>query len=210
VLAVIDEFSNLADAMPTTNDRNELWRYARMIAAEGRKAGIHLAIALQDPTHKSLDLRIRRNASPLAFRVQDAAASRVVLGAPGADQLGNRQFMTVINASLQHGMAFAPTDQEIEQFLNDRSVKPLPPPTWLKTSVSTETVETDSVQLVELIRPAWLRGESKRAMARLAGKEYAGSFTAKIDQAIEILEKEAATTHETAAIYRSSTVVAQE
>lgn len=213
VLAVIDEFSNLADAMPTTNDRNELWRYARMIAAEGRKAGIHLAIALQDPTHKSLDLRIRRNASPLAFRVQDDTASRVVLGAPGADQLGNRQFMTVINANLQHGMAFAPTDQEIADFLRDRSVKPLPSPAWLKnvdSTVSVETGTTDIVQLVELIRPAWMRGESKRAMARLAGKEYAGSFTTKIDQAIEILENSAATTYETADIYCSSAVVAQE
>ncbi|MCB0027491.1 MAG: hypothetical protein KDE28_06265, partial [Anaerolineales bacterium] len=56
ILVVVDEFANLADALPG-RERQELWRYARMIAAEGRKAGVHLALALQDPTHKSLDLR---------------------------------------------------------------------------------------------------------------------------------------------------------
>jgi hypothetical protein len=59
-LAILDEFANLADAL-SNPQREELWRFARMIAAEGRKAGIHLALALQDPTHRSLDLRIRRN-----------------------------------------------------------------------------------------------------------------------------------------------------
>ncbi|NKQ35702.1 MAG: hypothetical protein HF973_08820 [Chloroflexi bacterium] len=66
--------------MPT-NDRRELWRGARMIAAEGYKAGVHRALALQDPTHKSLDPRIRRNCLPLSFRVKDGDASRVILGA---------------------------------------------------------------------------------------------------------------------------------
>ncbi len=55
-----------------------------MVVDERRKAGIHLTIALQDPTHKSLDLRIRRNATPLTFPVKDDAASRVILGATGA------------------------------------------------------------------------------------------------------------------------------
>jgi DNA segregation ATPase FtsK/SpoIIIE-like protein len=92
----MDEFANLADALPT-NERRELWRGARMIAAQGRKAGVHLALALQDPTHKSLDLRIRRNYLPLSFRVKDGDASRVILGAGGAEQLSPRQFLTVMD-----------------------------------------------------------------------------------------------------------------
>jgi len=80
ILAVMDEFAKLADALPT-NERRELWRGVRMIAAEWRKAGVHLAMALQDPSHKSLDLRIRRNCLPLSFRVKDGDASRVILGA---------------------------------------------------------------------------------------------------------------------------------
>ncbi|HNB52070.1 MAG TPA: hypothetical protein PK530_09015, partial [Anaerolineales bacterium] len=92
LLIVFDEFANLADSLENKG-REELWRYARMIAAEGRKAGIHLALALQDPTHKSLDLRIRRNCTPIAFRVRDDDASRVILGAGGAETLPPRQFM---------------------------------------------------------------------------------------------------------------------
>jgi DNA segregation ATPase FtsK/SpoIIIE-like protein len=125
----MDEFANLADALPQSQ-RKELWRAARMIAAEGRKAGVHLALALQDPSHKSLDLRIRRNCLPLSFRVKDGDASRVILGAGGAEQLQPRQFMTVMN-QLIRGVAFAPSDEEIGRFLASRPVQPYPAPDWL-------------------------------------------------------------------------------
>jgi hypothetical protein len=130
VMAVFDEFSNLADSLES-KEREELWRWARMIAAEGRKAGIFLAIALQDPTHKSLDLRIRRNCTPVAFRVQDDAASRVVLGTGGAESLPERQFMAVIQARLHQAVAFAPSDEDIRRFLGARDVPALAAPEWL-------------------------------------------------------------------------------
>jgi len=94
-----------------------------MIASEGRKAGVHLALALQDPTHKSLDLRIRRNRLPLSFRVKDGDASRMILGAGGAEQLPPRQFMTVMGRPLR-GVAFAPSDEEIRNFLAARPLTP--------------------------------------------------------------------------------------
>jgi hypothetical protein len=119
-LAVFDEFSNMADALPTA-EREGLWRGARMVAAEGRKAGVHLALALQDPTHKSIDLRIRRNCTPLSFRVRDGEASRVILGASGAEALPPRHFLTVLG-ELRQGVAFAPDDSEIAEFLNSRPV----------------------------------------------------------------------------------------
>lgn len=129
ILAVLDEFANLADALPG-RERDELWRAARMIAAEGRKAGVHLALALQDPTHKSLDLRIRRNCLPISFKVKDQDASRVVLGRSGAEKLEPRHFLTVMN-HLVEGVAFAPADEEIEQLLMSRPVAPFAPPPWL-------------------------------------------------------------------------------
>jgi hypothetical protein len=142
VLTVIDEFSNLADALPDS-ERKEMWRYARMVASEGRKAGVHLAIALQDPSHKSLDLRIRRNTTPLAFRVQDDAASRVILNANGAEELEARQFLTVMG-SLRRGVAFAPTDVQLAIFLATRSAQPLPAPRWLPEVGSAEVGQETS------------------------------------------------------------------
>jgi hypothetical protein len=135
ILAVIDEFSNLADMQDNGNDREALWREARKIVAEGRKAGIHLAIALQDPTHKSLDLRIRRNMTPVAFRVRDAEASRVILGAPGAESLPDRQFLTVISTvkgrGLVRGVGLENHDTDLANWMLTRPVAELPDPTWI-------------------------------------------------------------------------------
>lgn len=159
---------------------------------EGRKGGVHLALALQDPTHKSLDLRIRRNCTPVFFRVKDGDASRVVLGAGGSESLPDRQFMAVIG-SLVRGVGFGPDDDDILRFLSARPVPALPAPEWLEgappeapkgnTNGNRETQE-----LAEQIRPAWEQGESKRAMARGIGKEYAGAFAGKLDAAIGWLE----------------------
>jgi DNA segregation ATPase FtsK/SpoIIIE-like protein len=129
VLAVFDEFSNLADSL-LGRQREELWRWARMVAAEGRKAGVHLALALQDPTYKSIDLRIRRNCMPLSFRVKDSEASRVVLGASGAESLPPRHFLAVLH-DLTQAVAFAPDDDEIATFLANRRVPVYPRPDWL-------------------------------------------------------------------------------
>ncbi|HLF01919.1 MAG TPA: hypothetical protein VI547_08060, partial [Anaerolineales bacterium] len=128
VLAVFDEFSNLADSL-TGAQREEVWRHARMIAAEGRKAGVHLALALQDPTHRSIDLRIRRNCVPLSFRVKDGEASRVVLGTSGAETLPPRHFLTVIH-DLTRAVAFSPDDDQIQTFLAARRVPVHPKPDW--------------------------------------------------------------------------------
>ena len=162
-----------------------------MVAAEGRKAGVHLALALQDPTHKALDLRIRRNCTPVSFRVKDGDASRVILGAGGAENLPERQFMTVIG-SLVRGVGFGPDDEEIYQFLGARPVTNFPAPEWLEDAqeaIQEKTSGNNGIrELAEQIRPSWERGESKRAMARGVGKEYAGAFAAKLDAAISLLE----------------------
>lgn len=145
VLTVFDEFSNMSDALQK-REREELWRGARMVAAEGRKAGVHLALSLQDPTHKSIDLRIRRNCVPIAFRVRDDAASRVVLGKGGAENLPDRQFFALLNgANMVRGVAFAPGDQEISGFLETHPVNALPAPLWLQEGVE-RTAEKTSVE----------------------------------------------------------------
>ena len=111
ILVVIDEFANLADALEG-KQREALWRGTRMVAAEGRKTDIHLALGLQDPTHKSIDLRIRRNCTSVAFRVKDPDASRVVLSTDGAEKLQDRQFLVILDKLIK-GVAFAPSKEEL-------------------------------------------------------------------------------------------------
>lgn len=158
-LVVMDEFSNLADSLDNTG-RDELWRQARMVAAEGRKAGCHLAIALQDPTARSIDLRIRRNMTPLSFRVRDDSASRVILNSGGAESLAARQFMTVIGADLIRGVAFSPSDADLTDFMDAHPAGTLPSPAWLDGR-SMRTVSPQDSQ-AERIREMHASGASMR------------------------------------------------
>ena len=188
-LGVFDEFSNLADSMEN-REREELWRWARMVAAEGRKAGMHLALALQDPTHRSIDLRIRRNTTPISFRVRDDAASRVVLNAGGAEALPPRQFLALIGAALVRGVAFSPDDEQIVQFLASRPVAELPEAEWLEggARASHDSPLPEIVELAEAIRPLWEDGErNMSALARAAGGQNAGSFHYKLVEAMALL-----------------------
>ncbi len=130
VLVVIDEFSNLADEMPAESGRRGLWRALRMATAEGRKCGVHMAVALQDPTWQSMDLPTRRNMTPVIFRVHDQAASRVVLNENGAERLPKQHFLTRLQ-QVVHGKAFAPSDAELQEFVSRRPVMALPAPEWV-------------------------------------------------------------------------------
>lgn len=167
LIVVIDEFSNLTDSAENSKEREELWRQARMIAAEGRKAGIHLVIALQNPNHKSLDLRIRRNTSQISFRVQDKAASNLVLGASGAEALGERQFILVAGNRLRTGVGFSPSDDDIARTLRVRTVEALPAPQWLLTDTTTTASDSpvpgyDLDEIAALIRQMDSNGDSSR------------------------------------------------
>jgi len=175
VLVVVDEFSDLADSL-AAGEREELWRQARLVAAEGRKSGVHLAIALQDPTYKSLDLRIRRNMTPVCFRVLDDAASRVVLGAGGADRLKPGQFLTAAVGQLAAGVAFNPDDGEIATFLERRAVARLGAPEWLqleepKASVSSGCNGEDDLaeRVKELARQGLSLNEIQRRVFGYTG-----------------------------------------
>lgn len=192
MIFIMDEFSDLADDMDEKQDREQLWRRARMVAAEGRKAGILLAIALQDPTYKSIDLRIRRNCTRVAYQVQDADASRVILGVAGAERLAKRHFMTVIGAQVLEGVAFDITAEDVRQFLTNHPVPALAAPEWLTLEDGTgnqadPVIDSKVIQIARQIEGIWLQGGSKREMARAAGGEYAGSFAGWIDRAIEYL-----------------------
>ena len=186
LLSVMDEFSNLADALPG-NERKDLWRQARMIAAEGRKAGVHLALALQDPTHESLDLRIRRNAAPVSFRVKDQDASRVVLGASGAEALPERQFLAVLSGALVRGVAFSPDDAEIGAFLGAHPIPALPEPERLDSPVVSEaTGNSLGSQPVDQIRALRQKGVSLNRIQDKVFGYRGGAAYATVKAALEM------------------------
>jgi hypothetical protein len=130
-LVLIDDFQDVITGNSSLEKRNEMWQLARSITAEGHRAGIHLMIAIQDPSYTDLDLRIRRYMAPVSFRVAEKLISRVVLNTDGAEALYPRQFMAILNENLVFGFAFAPDDSDIVRFLNDRPHPPLPAPVWL-------------------------------------------------------------------------------
>ena len=204
LLVVIDEFASLSETLKLDNPklRDEFWTATRRVAAEGRKAGVLLALALQNPSRENMDLSLRRLCTRIAFRVQDRDASQIVLGASGAEQLGEGHFMTVLDG-LVTGAAFHPSDEEITTFLLRRGTQLLPAPDWgwvgrrpepRVIEAGSSTLATEVEQLAKKIRRVWLADGSKRAMAREAGVTYGGSWAAKIDQAIDYLEAQDATT----------------
>lgn len=175
VLAMFDEFSNLADGLSNT-DRESLWRAARMIAAEGRKAGVHLALALQDPTHRSIDLRIRRNMTPVSFRVRDADASRVILNAAGAETLPARQFMAGLGLDITRGVGFSPDDNELGAWLANRPAPSLPAPTWLELPTGRD--------LAQEAQPDRLRGCTADQVRQVLELARAGQSRTAIEAAV--------------------------
>lgn len=84
-VAVIDEFSDL---MMAGDSRKEIEALIVRLAQKARAAGIHLVLATQRPAERVLTKDIRDNMpSRLAFRVADNAASRLILGERGAEDL---------------------------------------------------------------------------------------------------------------------------
>lgn len=218
-LLVIDEFSNLADALDDIDSehRDELWRWARMSASEGRKYGMHLALALQDPTAKSISVGIRRNTTPVMFRVKDMAASRVLLNVNGAESLSVRHFLASLN-KLERGAAFAPTDEEIMQFLNSHPVRTDEQPKWIEgmlvdqptlpTIDSPQTPEPKSTSLNEFLQSLTdqdakiidlhIEGKSNRQIELTVFGKTGGQFYTKVSQLVsrykELSEQSATTT----------------
>ena len=206
-LIVIDEFSNVADTMNSAQ-RSEFMVAGRGIASEGRKSGIHIAVAVQDPTARTIDIPMRRNMVAVCFPVRDADASRVVIDANGGERLQKGQFLARAASHLMGGVSFNPSHEQLESLIWRHPAPMLPAPEWLEKDVETRTPEPpepispkraqvytdDIVEIAEKISGMYGEGASKRRMAEAAGGTYAGGFTKKIDQAIDYLDALDATT----------------
>lgn len=97
LVVVVDE---LGDLIATS--RKEVERQLVRLAQVGRAANVHLIVATQYPTADVVTPLIKQNLpTRVAFRVMDGTASRVVLGAGGAELLtGMGDGMVIINGQV--------------------------------------------------------------------------------------------------------------
>ncbi len=138
---VVDELDNWQDiGTDTDTSGRRLWQYPRMISREGRASGVYLLAASQNPTAANISIDLRRNCTPVAFRLADSAASRVIIDTPDAVGLETGQFIARIGDNIR-GMGTNLTDDNITQLL--RSVKPQSRPEWL------DAVEMPTMEVVE-------------------------------------------------------------
>jgi len=186
VFIVIDEFSSLGDSLGREG-KTDLWRYARIIAARGRKAGIHLVIAVQNPTASSIDPAISRNMTKVVFKVQDQPASLAILNAIGAELLDRRQFLTTLGG-LHRGMAFDPDDNALGETLHTPSIK-LQEPEFLFAAAQSQGLFPDieaEINREEQVLELYSQGQSINGICRQVFGYTGGSA---FDQVRDIIER---------------------
>jgi hypothetical protein len=190
-LLVFDEMANLAeDAIAGGMTRDEFWRPARLVAREGRKAGMHLAVALQDPNQQYVDLSLRRNALPIALKLRDQSISRAALGVGGAEELQPRQFLTTLG-NLRRGVTLSAEDAPITGWLAHQPVKLLSEPEWLyeqqapaAPTATTQPLPEDKAETIRALAAEGLgRNEiQRRVFGYVGGKAHAAVAAALSEQ----------------------------
>lgn len=122
---IIDEVADLID---TCGKKVE--KVISKIARLGRGAGVHLIVATQHPTAQVLSRQITANLDTrIALRVRDKAASRLVLGANGAELLkGKGDALLYTNGQTTHFQGGYISDEELERFAHAYSLRQLQEP----------------------------------------------------------------------------------
>ena len=135
---VLDEFSSAVKQLNATKPGagNLVSSMATALIQEGGKYGINVIQVVQDATGASVDISARRNMGRMVFRVSEQTASDVALGVrgnPSAVGLPIRHFLSVIgeDTGVVMGAAFAPSDEEVREFLSARPVTAHEPMDWI-------------------------------------------------------------------------------
>ena len=119
---VIDEIADLVSA-----GGKRLERVIEKIARLGRGAGVHLICATQHPTSDVLSRQITTNLDVrICLRVRDSAASRLVLGHNGAEQLRGRgdAILQGTDGEMRFQAAYI-CDDDLERFSHSWTLTPL-------------------------------------------------------------------------------------
>ncbi len=132
VLVIIDEFANAAGLLREIDKG----AYGRMtasliqVAQEGRAMGMHLCLVAQRPDATQVNTTLRSQLKSLTFQLRDVNDSRLA-DAPGAEGIGEGQFVLKGKKEYQTVWAFRPSDEELRQALAAESAKECGEPTWL-------------------------------------------------------------------------------
>jgi hypothetical protein len=146
---VLDEFSSAVKQLNATKSGagNLVSSMATALIQEGGKYGINIIQVVQDATGASVDISARRNMGRMVFKVSEQTASDVALGVrgdPSAVGLPTRHFLSVIgeDTGVVLGAAFAPSDDDVRNFLNSRPVTAHEPMDWIDAVATDVTEET--------------------------------------------------------------------
>ncbi len=138
-LLVIDELLALA-LLLSPKEQREWWGLLAAFASRARKVGMCSLGLATDPTYRALGqggLNYRSQCGRISFRMMQAASSRAVLDAGGAETLQAGQFMALLDQpGVMWGMSANPSDAELTAYLTRNPVQALPPPTWLSPLLS--------------------------------------------------------------------------
>ncbi len=178
---VIDELDNWQDiGLDAETSAKRLWQFPRMISREGRASGIYLLAASQNPTAQNISIDMRRNCTPVAFRLADAAASRIIIDTPEAVGLPTGHFIASLQERVR-GVGFNPNDEQIRAAL--RGVPRRDPAEWLEAELAQPSAQEQAGELERL--RVFLQDHpmaSRNAMCLHLWKQpNAGWYTSKIE-----------------------------
>ncbi len=164
---VVDELDNWQDiSQDADTSSHRLWQYPRMISREGRASGIYLLAASQNPTAQNISIDLRRNCTPVAFRLGDNAASQIVIGSPEATGLETGHFIVRLGANVR-GIGYNPSDQDILSAL--RNIKNPGRPEWL---LDAQNAPAPEESWREKARRLYAEGMSISAIAQTVKRNY--------------------------------------
>lgn len=209
LLLVIDELAQLASNKATVEALGDL-------ASIGRSKAINLICATQHPTEKGgLGSLLKAN-FPLRLVGQVAPGqSYAATGRAGlhADLLpGKGAFLRLQGATVKRFQSFfidgddvVLMARKIGAHWSTSAPKTAPLPAVIQPAPTIKRDEIDDI--ADRIRELWQTGASKNAMAKAAGfKQYAGSYAAKVDEAIKrLMASTASTTEPSTTLLLSST-----
>jgi len=121
LVVIVDEFADLTDQLSNKREKEAFYTPIRKIANTGRNRGIHLVLCTQRPSADLVPSSIKSQLNGrLALRVNDAIASRMIIGEPDAQNLQKHGDMLYKKDSIiEHVQGYYITTSEVENIISE-------------------------------------------------------------------------------------------